>query len=36
MAEKLQGLRSIVGGYRMDGGSMLRIVQEVEKPRTHM
>ena len=32
MREKAQGIRSIIGRYRRDRG-MLRIVQEVEKPK---
>ena len=29
--EKVQGLRSSIGRYKIDGG-MLRILQEMEKP----
>ena len=32
MGEKVQGLRSIIGRYKIDRG-MLRIVQEMEKPK---
>ena len=32
MGEKVQGLRSIIGRYKIDRGS-LRIVQEMEKPK---
>ena len=32
MEEKVQGLRSIIGRYRTDG-ELLRIVQEIEKPK---
>ena len=32
MEGKVQGIRSIIGSYKIDRG-MLRIVQEMEKPR---
>ena len=32
MREKVQGLKSIIGRYKIDRG-MLRIVQEMEKPK---
>ena len=32
MGEKVQGLRSIIGRYKIDRG-MLRTVQEMEKPK---
>ena len=32
VGEKVQGIRSIIGRYKIDRG-MLRIVQEMEKPR---
>ena len=32
MGEKVQGIRSIIGRYRIDRG-MLRIVWEIEKPK---
>ena len=33
MGEKVQGIRSILGRHKIDRG-MLRIVQEMEKPKT--
>ena len=32
MGEKVQGIRTIIGRYKMDRGR-LRIVQEMEKPK---